>query len=128
MAGAPAPEYVEARRILLDALEALGPHLESVVLVGAQAIYHHVGEGALQVAPYTTDGDLALDPRTLRDEPLLAEALSRAGFRLAVTPGTWARGNVQVDLLVPESLSGGGRRSARLGPHGTAAARKGQRA
>ena len=30
-------EYVEARRVLLDALDALRPHLDAVVLIGAQA-------------------------------------------------------------------------------------------
>jgi hypothetical protein len=50
------PEYVAARRVLLDALEALGPHRKAVVLVGAQAIYLHVGEGDMAVAPFTTDG------------------------------------------------------------------------
>ena len=37
--GSPDPEYVAARRVLLDAFEALGAHRKSVVLVGAQAIY-----------------------------------------------------------------------------------------
>lgn len=60
----------------------------------------------------------------LEDEPLLAEALLTAGFALAVKPGTWARSNVQIDLMVPMSLGGPGRRSARLGPHGTEVARK----
>ena len=32
-------EYVEARRVLLDALQALGDHLSSFILVGAQAVY-----------------------------------------------------------------------------------------
>lgn len=41
------PEYVEARRVLLDALEALGNHRKAVVLVGAQAIYQRVGAGNL---------------------------------------------------------------------------------
>ncbi|MCK6575791.1 hypothetical protein L6V77_32445 [Myxococcota bacterium] len=118
------PEYVEARRILLDALEALGNHRKAVVLVGAQAIYHRVGAGNLLVAPFTSDGDLALDPEVLDDEPLLAEALRAAGFTLAVKPGTWARSDVQIDLMVPEALGGPGRRSARLGPHGTEVARK----
>ena len=36
-------DYVEARRVLLDALEALGAQRRAVVLVGAQAIYHRVG-------------------------------------------------------------------------------------
>lgn len=33
------PEYVAARRVLLDALEVFGPHLDATVLVGAQAVY-----------------------------------------------------------------------------------------
>jgi len=124
MPGEHDPEYVEARRILLDALEALGSHRKAVVLVGAQAIYQRMGQGDLQVAPFTSDGDLALNPSALDDEPILAEALSAAGFALAVKPGTWARDDVQIDLLVPSSLGGAGRRSARLGPHGTEVARK----
>lgn len=42
--GEPDPVYVRARRALLDALQALGPHRAAVVLVGAQAVYLHVGE------------------------------------------------------------------------------------
>lgn len=57
--------YVQARRVLLDALEALGDQRDALVLVGAQAIYLHTGEGDLAVAPYTTDGDIALDPSEL---------------------------------------------------------------
>ena len=56
----PEPEYVAARRVLLDALEAIGKHRKAVVLVGAQAIYLHVGEGDLAISPYTTDGDSRL--------------------------------------------------------------------
>jgi len=118
------PEYVAARRVLLDALDALGVHRKAVVLVGAQAIYLRVGPGDMAVAPFTTDGDLALNPNVLDDEPTLAEALRAAGFDLAVTPGTWSLTDVQIDLLVPSSLGGPGRRSARLGPHGTEVARK----
>ena len=36
--------YVIARRVLLDALEALGPHRDATILVGAQAIYLHTGD------------------------------------------------------------------------------------
>ena len=32
-------EYIEARRVLLDALSALRPQLDAVVLIGAQAVY-----------------------------------------------------------------------------------------
>ncbi|MBI3206371.1 MAG: hypothetical protein HYZ29_32845 [Myxococcales bacterium] len=118
------PEYVEARRVLLDALEAIGNHRKAVVLVGAQAIYHRVGAGNLLVAGFTTDGDLALNPDVLDDEPLLAEGLLAAGFKLAVKPGTWTRDDVHIDIMVPMALGGPGRRSARLGPHGTEVARK----
>src|SRR5713226_9906620 len=80
MPGAVDPEYILARRVLLDALVALGRHRDSVILVGAQAIYIHVGEADIAVAPYTTDGDLAIDPSRVAPEPLLGDALSAAGF------------------------------------------------
>ena len=35
--GDPEPLYVAARRVLFDALEAIEPHLNALVLVGAQA-------------------------------------------------------------------------------------------
>lgn len=118
------PEYVAARAVLLDALEALGSHRKAIILVGAQAIYLHVGEGDLAVSPYTTDGDLAIDPRRLDDEPALTGALEAAGFELTVRPGTWSSKHVQIDLLVPALLGGPGRRGARLGAHGADVARK----
>lgn len=76
------------------------------------------------MAPFTSDGDLALNPDVLDDEPLLVEALLAAGFSLTVKPGTWARHAVQIDLMVPSAVGGTGRRSARIGPHGTEVARK----
>lgn len=101
------PEYVAARRVLLDALDALGTHRKAVVLVGAQAIYLHVGEGDLAVSPHTTDGDLAIDPRQLDDEPALTGTLEAAGFELTVRPGTWSSKDVQIDFLaVARAVSG----------------------
>ena len=48
-----------------------------------------------------------------------------AGFHPSAHPGTWiAAANVELDLLVPNSLGGGGRRGARLPGHGSRAARK----
>jgi hypothetical protein len=38
MPGEPDQIYVDARRALLDALDALGPQAAAIVLVGAQAI------------------------------------------------------------------------------------------
>jgi ribosomal protein L11 len=133
------PRYAAARRVLLDALQALAPHGPAIVLVGAQAIYLRTGMGEIGVAPYTTDGDLALDPTLLGDEPELEAAMTAAGFRLHEpqldhpTPGMWVtpatvEGEellVPVDLIVPEGAAApGGRRGARLGPHGRRAARR----
>jgi integrase len=55
--------------VLLDALEALDELRNAVVLVGAQAIYLHTGDAKFAIAPYTTDGDVAIDPSRLADLP-----------------------------------------------------------
>lgn len=126
MTASPPPEYVLARSVLLDALQALGPQVDALVLVGAQAVYLHTGDADLIVVPTTTDADLALFPAKLLDEPLLEDALRAAGFALAANPGAWrGRFGVAVDLMVPEALSGGSsRRSAQLPVHGSRAARR----
>lgn len=118
--------YVLARRVLLDALGALADHIDAVILVGAQAIYLQVGEGDLHVAPYTTDGDLALNRDALADDPTLGSLMEAAGFRLAGSDvGAWIGADgVAIDLMVPEIQGGPGRRGARLGAHGNTVARK----
>lgn len=119
------PLYVAARRGLLDALEALGDQRAAVVLVGAQAVYLHAPDDGLAVAPTTTDADLGLDPDLLSDAPGLESLLSAAGLDLGREPGIWmSRHGTTVDLIVPESLAGPGRRGARLGTHGNKAARR----
>jgi hypothetical protein len=91
--------YVRARRALLDALDALGPHRGAVTLVGAQAIYVHTGDAQLAVALYTKDADVVLSPADLGTSPLIEEAMRRGGFELTTTstsapfPGE-ARGEV----------------------------------
>jgi hypothetical protein len=131
-------EYVEARRVLLDALEALGPQSAAVVLAGAQAIYLRTGPASLAIAEYTTDGDLAIDPTLLDDAPALGDLMEAGGFKLAELgdaeePGIWqapAEVNgrkvmIPVDLIVPAGVAPpGGSRGARLTGHGKRAARK----
>jgi hypothetical protein len=88
-------------------------------LSGAQAIYLHTGEGDLAVAPYTTDGDLALNPADLATRPTLEDALRAAGFLPGDHPGRWiSPDSIVIDLMVPGALGGTGRRGARLGRHG----------
>lgn len=131
-------EYVEARRVLLDALTALDSHRSALVVAGAQAIYLRTGDGDLAIAPYTTDGDLAVHPDSLAPDPAIEAAMTDAGFTLAIKggstePGIWVaeaaiddrRFLVPIDLIVPEGFAPpGGRRGARLGPHGNRAARR----
>jgi hypothetical protein len=72
------PAYVTARKALLDVLDVLGPHLKSVILVGAQAIYVHTGEAEFAVSPFTFDADLAINPKELADNPKLSEVMQKA--------------------------------------------------
>jgi hypothetical protein len=134
------PNYVAARRILLDALVALEAHRDGVIVVGAQAVYLRCEDIDLAVAPYTTDGDLAIDPSRLRDAPPLEMAMIAGDFELRrrpeghIEPGVWVRaasvgeeGDLgSVDLIVPASVAAalGGRRAARLGVHGKRAANR----
>jgi hypothetical protein len=91
-------EYVNARTVLLDALGALGDHRSSAILVGAQAIYIHAGEATFGMAPYTTDADIAINPRSLNKKPPIEQAMKNAGFRHGEQPGVWlGTDNIQVD-------------------------------
>ncbi|MEO7269728.1 MAG: hypothetical protein ABIW49_11040 [Knoellia sp.] len=123
----PPAEYVAARRTLLDALDALGPHRASVVLIGAQAVYLHTGSGTLAIPPMTTDADLALDGDLLADDPDIAISMQSAGFKTS-QPGHWMnlRG-IAVDIMVAPHQSNRppGSRAADLTPHGKSVARIG---
>lgn len=132
------PEYVAARRVLLDALQALSPHEAALILAGAQAVYLHTGRGSLPIAEFTTDGDLTIDPELLSEAPPLGELMAAGGFELtqlqgAPEPGIWQKeveidGReivVPIDLIVPSEVAPpGGSRGARLPGHGKRAARK----
>lgn len=120
---------VQARSALLDALDALQAHNDSVVVVGAQAVYLHTGQANVALAETTKDSDLALDPRTLGIDPLIEDAMERAGFLPepdARQPGTWVSvSGIPVDLMVPDALdAGSGKRGATVPPHGPRAMRK----
>lgn len=125
MPGAPDPLYIQARRVLLDATDALAEQLDAIVLVGAQAIYLHTGDTNLAVAEFTTDADFSIGPADLGDSPLLADLMKSGGFTAGEHPGAWlSPDGIAVDLMVPEALAGAGSRGARLGPHGKRVARR----
>lgn len=122
---------VRSRAALLDALEALEDHRDSVIVVGAQAIYLRTRRAPVNLAEATKDSDLAIDPRTLEDDPLIEAAMTRARFYRDPTsdqPGAWMNPEgIPVDLMVPEELAGpGGKsaRAARLPPHARGALRR----
>lgn len=129
-----ASEYIAARTVLLDALEALGSQREAIIVVGAQAVYLRTGDaGITGVAPYTTDADLALAPARLADEPHIETLMGNADFEQKGDPGVWWKTvdiageptDVEVDIMVPERYApAGGRRSVRLPPHDKMIARK----
>jgi hypothetical protein len=127
MSGEAEPAYKLARKVLMDALDALSAHRDALILVGAQAIYMHTGESNFALAPFTTDADLAINPSALQPNPKLAEALTDAGFLSSPSNiGIWtsAAESVNTDLLVPEAVAGKGSRSADLGGHGNRTARR----
>ena len=126
MTSQPRIEYIDARRVLLDALTALQAQLDAVVLVGAQAVYLRTAGRLPTYQPFTTDADLVLSPDLLAARPPLGDVMIAAGFVLPGEPGIWeARFHregiadeivVPVDLIVPMQVaSGSGRRGARLG-------------
>lgn len=125
--------FVRSRSALLDALEALEDHRDSVIVIGAQAIYLRTNRPPVNLAEATKDSDLALDPRTLKDDPLIEVAMTRARFYRDLTsaqPGAWMNpGGVPVDLMVPATFAGPGNKSARaarLPPHERGALRRAQ--
>ena len=126
------PQYVVARSVLLDALQALGVQRDAVIVVGAQAIYLHTGAIELAVPELTIDADLTIDPALLQESPEIESAMKAAQFERGNRVGAWlvyreiagVTTKVEVDLMVPEAVGGGGRRAARLPGHAKEIARK----
>jgi len=86
MPGAPDPLYVRARSALLDVLEALEPHVDAVVLVGAQAVYIHTGKA---------DVGGAVRPTGRHPRP---RAGSIRTWKM-VWPGGWIRAGASIESI-----------------------------
>lgn len=97
---------VVARRVLLDGVDALRDHLPALTVVGAQAVHLRSPDAAISNAPFTSDGDLSIDPMLLGDQPHLDASLRAAGFDLkyAHQPGLWERPEYIGDTVVPVEL------------------------
>jgi nucleotidyltransferase-like protein len=129
----PDPQYVAARTVLLDALEALAQYRDSLIIVGAQAVYLRTEHAQLGVAVFTIDGDIAINPATFPSAPPLETALTDAGFVRGAQPGSWARAvsingreiTVDIDFMVPAAVAPGtGSRSVELAGHDRLATRR----
>lgn len=115
---------LEARKALLDALEALGDHLDALVLVGAQAIYFHTSNITTVVADATRDADLAINKNKLKNSPTLEFALKESGFTLGDQPGRWISDfGTLVDIMMPEAFIPGSNRAGGTSPHDRLSAR-----
>lgn len=122
---------VKSRAAMLDALEALADHRDSVIVIGAQAVYLRTGSALVALAEATKDSDLAINPQTLGEDPRVETAMKAAGFMqdpVAGQPGAWVNAaGIPVDLMVPEALAGPGgatARGARIPPHDRRAMRR----
>ena len=89
---APDPVLVDARRALLDALEALRGQLDYIVLVGPQTIYVRTDEITLGVALFTKDADLAILPPLAREPNIERERCGTlVSVREASPECSWTR-------------------------------------
>lgn len=78
----------------------------------------NVGEARESLSSFTRDADLVLNPTAMPSQPALEAVLTGAGFSRKDQPGLWfTTDDVEVDLLVPASIAGPGRRGVDLGPH-----------
>lgn len=131
--------FIAARRVLLDAAEALAEQSEALILVGAQAVYLHSGDADIPVAIFTADADIGIDRDRLSADPHIEDVMRGAGFDLGPVasrrqPGTWLRSivvdnvsiTIPVDLLIPSQYSDPGppSRGGRIPPHDRMATRK----
>lgn len=117
---------IEARKALLDVLEGLNEHRESMVLIGAQALYLHTQSFRSPVVPATKDADLALNVLNVSESPSIEIIMRDLGFELGDdgNPGRWfSKTKVPVDIMVPKRIAGSKSRAASTPNHGKRLAR-----
>jgi len=99
--------YVQARRILLVALEVLGTLRKAVAPIGAQAIYQHVGRGDLQAC--AIHQPTAISRSTLARSTTNRSSQRHYWRRALLSPSSPEPGpasNVQIDLMGASGESG----------------------
>lgn len=122
---APRIEIEWSRRAIINVVEVLAAHAESLTLVGAHAVLLRTMDLDVPRMP-TGDGDLGVTPGLVGDVPSIEALLADAGYvhRTTARPGLWGREpydesdgtrsfREKIDLLAPHGLSGTTSRSKR---------------
>ena len=122
---APRTEIEWSRRAIINVVEVLAAHAESLTLVGAHAVLLRTMDLDVPSMP-TGDGDLGVTPGLVGDLPSIETLLAGAGYenRTTARPGLWGREAYEesdgtrsfrekIDLLAPHGLSGTASRSKR---------------
>lgn len=121
----PRTEIEWSRRAIINVVEVLATHAESLTLVGAHAVLLRTIDLDVPRMP-TGDGDLGVTPGLVGDLPSIETLLVEAGYehRTTARPGLWGRSpydepdgtrafREKIDLLAPHGLSGTVSRSKR---------------
>jgi hypothetical protein len=124
----PRSEIEWSRRAIINVVDVLAVHDESLTLVGAHAVLLRTMELDVPRMP-TGDGDLGVTPGLVGDLPSIQALLADAGYehRTTARPGLWGRTTYEetdgtrsfrekIDLLAPHGLSGTVSRSKRRVP------------
>lgn len=122
---APHTEIEWSRRAIINVVDVLAAHAESLTLVGAHAVLLRTMGLDVPQMP-TGDGDLGVTPGLVGELPSIETLLAEAGYehRTTARPGLWGREpydepdgtrsfREKIDLLVPHGLSGTASRSKR---------------
>lgn len=121
----PRTEIEWSRRAIINVVEVLQVHAESLTLIGAHAVLLRTMDLDVPRMP-TGDGDLGVTPGLVSDLPSIETLLADAGYehRTTARPGLWGRERYdepdgkqsfreKIDLLAPHGLSGTASRSKR---------------
>ncbi|MCK0111249.1 hypothetical protein MWU75_03735 [Ornithinimicrobium sp. F0845] len=124
----PRTEIERSRRAIVNVVDVLAAHAESLTLVGAHAVLLRTMDLDVPRMP-TGDGDLGVTPGLVGDLPSIETLLADAGYehRTTARPGLWGREpfdevdgtrsyREKIDLLAPHGLSGTESRTKRSVP------------
>lgn len=114
----PRTEIEWSRRAIINVVEVLAAHADSLTLVGAHAVLLRTMDLDVPRMP-TGDGDLGVTPGLVGALPSIETLLAEAGYehRTNARPGLWGREPFEeydgtrsyrekIDLLAPHGLSG----------------------